>query len=71
MKNVILQLEQLVCPSCVKKIETALKRKDGIEEINISFNTSKAKINFDETKINQEKISKIITDLGYEVLSVK
>ena len=71
MKNVILQLEQLVCPSCVKKIETAIKRQDGIEEINISFNTSKAKINYDETKINQEKISKIITDLGYEVLSVK
>lgn len=71
MKKITLQLEALGCPSCIKKIETALNRVDGVEEVNILFNSSKAKVSFDETNLSEEKISKVITDLGYEVLSVK
>ncbi len=71
MKKVSIQMEELVCPSCAKKIEGALKKTDGVDEVNILFNASKAKINFDETKTDVEKLSKIIQDLGFEVLSVK
>ncbi len=71
MKKVAIQMEEIVCPSCAKKIEGALKKTDGVDEVNILFNASKAKINFDETKTDVEKLSKIIQDLGFEVLSVK
>jgi len=71
MKKVTLQLEELVCPTCAKKIEAALNKVDGVDDVNVLFNASKAKINFDETKIDSEKITKVITDLGYEVLNVK
>lgn len=71
MKKITLQLEEMVCPSCVKKIETALNKVDGIDEVNILFNSSKAKINYDETIIDPEKITSVITALGYEVLSAK
>ncbi|WP_019227917.1 heavy-metal-associated domain-containing protein [Sedimentibacter sp. B4] len=71
MKKVALQMEELVCPSCAKKIEGALKKTDGVNEVNILFNASKAKISFDETKTDVEKLSRIIQDLGFEVLSVK
>ena len=39
MKKLSIQLEELGCPSCVKKIETALKRQEGIGEVNILFNS--------------------------------
>ncbi|MFA9423643.1 MAG: heavy-metal-associated domain-containing protein [Sedimentibacter sp.] len=71
MKKITLQLEEMVCPSCVRKIESALNKVDGIDEVTILFNASKAKINYDETKLNTEKITSVITDLGYEVLSAK
>lgn len=71
MKKVALQMQELVCPSCAKKIEGALKKTDGVNEVNILFNASKAKISFDETKTDVEKLSRIIQDLGFEVLSVK
>jgi len=71
VKKVTLQLEELGCPSCVKKIETALKKQEGISEVNILFNSSKAKVEFDEAKIDSDKITKLVTDLGYEVLSSK
>lgn len=71
MKKVSIQLEELGCPSCVKKIETALKKQEGVGEVNILFNSSKAKVEYDENVIEPDKIAKIINDLGYEVLSVK
>ncbi|MGD9566980.1 MAG: heavy-metal-associated domain-containing protein [Sedimentibacter sp.] len=71
MKKISIQLEELGCPSCVKKIETALKKQDGISEVNILFNSSKAKVEYDEASIDSDKIVKTISDLGYEVLSVK
>lgn len=71
MKKITMQLEELGCPSCVKKIEAALKKQQGIEGVSILFNSSKAKVEFDEALIESNTIAKIITDLGYEVLSVK
>lgn len=71
MKKISIQLEELGCPSCVKKIESALKKLEGITEANILFNSSKAKVEYDENSLNSEKIIKVITDLGYEVLSTK
>ena len=71
MKKISIQLEELGCPSCVKKIETALKKQDGIVEASILFNSSKAKVEYDETLIDSDKIVKTISDLGYDVLNVK
>lgn len=71
MKKLTLQLEDLVCPSCVKKIESTLKKQDGVNEVNVLFNSSKAKIEYDEDKINSDKITKVIIDLGFDVLSSK
>lgn len=71
MKKIAIQMEELVCPSCAKKIEGALKKTDGVDEVNILFNASKAKISFDENKTDVERLSKIIKDLGFEVISVK
>ncbi|GAB1432171.1 hypothetical protein MASR2M29_24110 [Spirochaetota bacterium] len=73
MKNASIQLETLTCPTCIKKIEAALKSLDGIkpESTSVSFNTSKAKFEFDETKLSIEDIEKSITKIGYEVLKSK
>ncbi|NLN14371.1 MAG: heavy-metal-associated domain-containing protein, partial [Tissierellia bacterium] len=52
MKQATIQLETLACPSCMQKIEGALKAVDGIDNdtIKISFNSSKVKLEFDEGK---------------------
>lgn len=71
MKKISIQLEELGCPSCVKKIETALKKQEGIVEVNILFNSSKAKVEFDETLTDSDKIINTISNLGYEILNVK
>ena len=69
MKKATIQLETLTCPSCMTKIEAALKGLDGVnkDNLSVSFNTSKAKLEFDDTKVDIDTITKRISDLGYEV----
>ena len=63
-----IQMEELVCPMCAQKIETALKNANGVKEASVLYNASKAKVEFDETQTNLDTIKKIITDLGYVVI---
>lgn len=69
MKKATIQLETLTCPSCMAKIEGALKGLDGLNKdtLSVSFNTSKVKADFDDGKLSIDAITKRISDLGYEV----
>lgn len=66
MKKTI-QMEELVCPMCAQKIETALKKMNGVKEAIVLYNASKAKVEFDETVTSLEEMEKVITGLGYVV----
>ncbi|ETA79488.1 heavy-metal-associated domain-containing protein [Youngiibacter fragilis] len=69
MKKATIQLETLTCPSCVLKVENAVKSVDGVEKdsVNVMFNASKVKFDFDEEKLSVENVVKAITSVGYEV----
>ena len=69
MKKATIQLETLTCPSCLQKIDNAVKSLEGVdkESVNVLFNASKVKLNFDEEKLSIDQIENAITALGYEV----
>lgn len=73
MKTATLQLETLTCPSCMQKIEGALKGIEGIaqDRVKIMFNSSKVRLEFDEEKSSIEEIERTITRLGYHVLKTR
>ena len=73
MSKATLTLETLSCPSCLQKIESAVKGLDGIDQssVKVLFNSSKVKTNFDEDKVTIEEIEKAIEDLGYPVIKSK
>lgn len=71
MKRAEIQLETLTCPSCVKKIESALSKTEGVKASKVLFNSSKVKAEFDESEIGADKLKGIIVELGYDVLSLK
>lgn len=73
MAKAILTLETLTCPSCLQKIENAVKGLKGIEQesLKVLFNSSKVKTNFDDTVISIDEIEKAIEDLGYPVTKAK
>lgn len=65
------QLQTLTCPSCMAKIEGALKKTAGVNKAEVMFNSSRAKIDFDETVVETEALKKVIESLGFKVLGVK
>jgi len=73
MQKATLQLEALSCPSCMQKIEGAVKSVNGVDKDNIKvlFNSSKVKINFDPAVTSIEDIQKAIENVGYPVLHTK
>ncbi|MGB3368769.1 MAG: heavy-metal-associated domain-containing protein [Acidaminobacteraceae bacterium] len=73
MKKATIQLEALACPSCVQKIENATKALSGIEKtsVEILFNSSRAKFDFDDEIIAIKDVENAITALGYKVIKSK
>ena len=71
MQKAVLQLETLTCPTCIKKIETALSKVDGVEDVKVLFNASKTKVDFDDTIVTANQLQETVEKLGYEVLKVK
>lgn len=73
MQKAIIQLDTLACPSCMQKIENAVKGLNGIvvESVNVMFNSSKVKTDFDSDTVKIEDIEKAIEDLGYPVIKSK
>lgn len=69
MKKATIQLETLTCPSCSQKIEGAVKGLDGVEKdtIEVMFNSSRVKFDFDEEKISIKEVEEAIDRVGYDV----
>jgi copper chaperone len=67
----IYQLETLVCPSCVLKIEGTVGKIAGVNKAEVLFNASKLKVEFDENQVKVDVIRKTVEKLGYKVLSEK
>ena len=70
MKNATIQLETLTCPTCVQKVENAVKSLDGVvkESVRVLFNASNVKFDYDEQKVSVQDVEKAVTALGFEVL---
>jgi len=73
MQKATIHLEALSCPSCLQKIEKAVKGIDGVEKetVKVMFNSSKVKADFHSETIGIENIEKAIEDLGYPVIKSK
>ena len=73
MQKATIQLETLSCPSCLQKIENAMKGLNGIDKdsVKVLFNASKVKVDFDSASLSIETIEKAIQDLGYPVIKSK
>lgn len=71
MTRTTLQLETLTCPSCLQKIEGALKGADGVEKVKVLFNASRARVEHDEDIISKEEVKNLVEKVGYNVENVR
>jgi copper chaperone CopZ len=62
----ILRSRELSCPSCVVKIEKALKAVDGVQDARVYFNSGRIEVEHEPDKIQVEKLVDVVRSVGYE-----
>lgn len=66
MKEIILNIEGMVCTGCEKRVENSLKEIKNVKEVNANHENNKVIIKMeDEANINE--IKERICELGFEV----
>jgi Cu+-exporting ATPase len=68
MEKKNIRITGMSCASCVKVIETALRKLEGVENASVNLATESATVEYDPFKISLEKIIETIEDIGYGVL---
>ncbi|MEI0604120.1 heavy-metal-associated domain-containing protein [Brachyspira alvinipulli] len=66
MKNVTIKINGMGCQNCVKAVTEELTSLDGINKVNVSLENACAEIEYDESKINTDKMISAIKELEYE-----
>jgi len=65
MKKEIFTVQGMSCEHCVRAVENAVKSVAGVASIKVDLKTSKAEVEFDDTKATLDKIKKAATEEGY------
>ncbi len=66
MKKTLLRSQELSCPSCVAKIESALKALNGVSNAKVFFNTGKIEVQHDSQVVKAEDLVKAVKSVGHE-----
>jgi copper chaperone CopZ len=62
----ILRSQEFSCPSCVAKIEKALRNLEGVAEAKVHFNTGRVVVEHDPLLTSPDDLVKTIRATGYE-----
>lgn len=64
--NTTLRSDELNCPSCVPKIETALKALPGVDDATVHFTTGRIEVEHRRDEVDPERLREAVRDVGYE-----
>ncbi len=62
----ILRSNELSCPSCVAKIEKALKSVSGVTDAHVHFETGRIDVDHDDARAPVETLLKTVRSIGYD-----
>lgn len=68
MKTRTISIEGMHCASCVRVIEKALSKIEGVAEANVNLATNQAKVTYDPKKVDDQKLSAAVSSVGYKAL---
>lgn len=63
------EIKGMTCVICKSNVEKALNNNPYISSVRVNLIENEATVSFDETKISEEEIKKIIKDAGYELVT--
>ena len=65
-----LMVEGMMCQHCVKHVNDALAKVEGVSEVAVDLEGKKAEVTL-SADVSDDVLAKAVTDEGYEVKEVK
>ncbi|HTG43085.1 MAG TPA: heavy-metal-associated domain-containing protein [Verrucomicrobiae bacterium] len=62
----VLGIEGMTCDNCVKTLTKALKRVNGVKDVEVDRENARASVTFDTTKTDMPAIHEAILHSGYK-----
>ena len=64
IKSLTLPVEGMTCASCVMRVEKALKKVEGIGEVNVNLATEKVTLSYDPSLADVSKFTQVVRRCG-------
>ena len=68
MKREIYKISGMHCASCALTIERTVSKLPGVKSAQVNFANESLLVEFDEKKISEKEIQKIVQNIGYDLL---
>lgn len=65
-KEAILDVDGMTCSSCVRHVDAALRKIDGIGTVEVKLGDGKVRVQHDPTKASIAQMIEALGDAGYE-----
>jgi Cu+-exporting ATPase len=66
-KEINLPITGMTCANCAATIDRVLKRKEGVQDVNVNYANENARIQFKPSLISENEIAKAIENAGYGI----
>lgn len=70
MEKLIVRLPDLICASCVQKIEQVMRHQEGVIWAVVNFAAGQATILFDPAVFNHPRFVQAVNTLGFQIMPV-
>ena len=67
MKDKKLKVTGMTCSACANRVQKVVGKLDGVESANVNFATETLSVKYDDTKVDNSEIEKVIEKAGYGV----
>ncbi len=61
-----LTVKGMFCEGCSSKVEKTLKSVSGVNSASVNYDKGTASVQYDNSKVQPEKLAEKVTDVGFE-----
>ncbi|MDH8001290.1 copper chaperone CopZ [Bacillus cereus] len=65
--TITLNVQGMTCNHCKMSVTNALTELEGVQNVEVHLQEGTVNVEYDDTKVNVEKLKEVIEDQGYDV----
>lgn len=67
IETIALPVEGMTCASCVRRVEKAISKVEGVSDVSVNLATERATFTYNTSSVNLEAVAKAVDEAGYEL----